>query len=274
QLACDIVNTIAKVTVKRSSDFNQAQLREAYQYFLKDLDAQRRVFDQATLELAQFRTENEYGSSDPESLPILTKLTALEAKMQETTLEYNGLAVRYENLLRQMSEMPEQIARYSYESSPLKIRLDRSQMALLEARTRYAPDNPKVKLLEREINEIQKMLEEETKNKSGYKVFESNPMKEKTRVEIMNMQSLLRVAQRLRDDIQAELDGNRKELQKLPQKQAEFARLTNKKATSQEMVRNSENVIKTIELMMASGQGDVELYQLAEKAEAATSPIS
>jgi uncharacterized protein involved in exopolysaccharide biosynthesis/Mrp family chromosome partitioning ATPase len=271
QLALNVSNTLAKVVAKRSSDYNQAQLKEAYQYFLRDLDAQKKQLDAATFDLAQFRIDNECNGEDTEGLPVFAKLAGLEKRMEETNLEYNGLAVRYENLLRQMSELPEQVVRYNYETSPLKVKLDRAQMALLEGRTHYADDNPKIKLLEREVQELQKMIEDESKNQTGYKVFEANPMKEKLRAEIQTMQSRLRVVQRLRDDVQNQLDSTKKELATVPQKQAEFARLNYKKQMTQDLVRSSEQTIKMIELLMAAGQGDLELYQVAEKAEPAHS---
>jgi len=267
QLALNVSNTLAKVVAKRSSDYNQAQLKEAYQYFLRDLDAQKKQLDSATFDLAQFKIDNECNAEDTEGLPVFAKLAGLEKRMQDTNLEYNGLAVRYENLLRQMAEMPEQVVRYNYETSPLKVKLDRAQMALLDGRTRYADDNPKIKLLEREVQELQKMLEDESKNQTGYKIFEANPLKEKLRAEIQSMQSHLRVVQRLRDDIQNQLESTKKELATVPQKQADFARLNYKKQTSQDLVRSSEQTIKMIELLMAAGQGDLELYQVADKAE-------
>lgn len=267
ELAVNIANALAKEVVKVANTFNQQQLKQASEFYLRDVSEKRVALDKANKELARFRSENSLTDVDPSQTTLIQKIADVEKKLQDVTLEYNGIAVQLQNIKRTYQDSPEQIARGSTESSPLRSRLERAELAFVEAKARYAPENPRIRVLEEQVIELRKLIEQESQTPQISRVYEPNPFKANLQIDLVRLESQLRMTQRLRDDLQLELEGLKKNLVTLPEKHAELMRLIRNKNSLQEAVRSSEQVLSTIEMLSRVDKSDLEIYQLSQGAE-------
>ena len=101
-----------------------------------------------------------------------------QAEYEQSRMSYNARLVEYENLTREVGKIPDRTLRYAYDDNPWKERILQTEMSLLEARTRYATDNPKVKMLEASLAELRKIVSEDSQevDLTG-QVYERNPLK-------------------------------------------------------------------------------------------------
>lgn len=265
-LAVDVVNTLANVVVKHSQELHQRQLQVAAEYFRTQSEEVRQKLAEQIEKLAEFKKEYQYYELDPSQSPLLKSLGDIETKLQDASTTYNALLVEYENLKREIEKIPSHTVRMAYEESPLKERIAHTEMALLEARTRYAPQNPKIKMLEEELTGLRDLLTKSASDEAQSKVYEKNPLKESLTLELMHLQGKLRSAQKVKEDLTETRAQMEKQLETLPEEQALLTKLTHRKNALEEELAAVDRTLKSTEVMMSVGKGDVQLYQVADRA--------
>lgn len=264
--AVDVANTLASVVVKHGEDLNRRQLQLAYDYF----NTQKELVDQKLLahdkELTRFKSKHPHFELSTGSSNLVQRASEARSNYQSALLAYNSLLVEYENLKREAARVPDHSVRYAYEDSPLKDQMTQTEMALLQARTRYAADNPKIKQLEAQLEELRKMMTDSSLEDTSGKVYEKNPLKESLNIELMRLQGRLRSSQKTKEDLGSLADQIEEKMEDLPAEQMEFAKLLHRKQTMQHELEQLEETIRSTQLMLTLGDGDVELYQSAEEA--------
>ena len=161
-LAVDIANSLAKVAVKRSQDFFSLQLQEEVNNFKNQLDEVNQRLTKELQEIENFKKAHRYFEMTADYSTLISQLTNARNKVQAANLKYNSLLVEYENLKRESATLPERFdARGSYldergseREDPLLARIYSLQENLAEARAKYAPENPKVKILEEQLKTL------------------------------------------------------------------------------------------------------------------------
>jgi len=270
-LVVNVANTLSSVIVKHSEELSRKQLQMAHDYFFSQQKSANARLDAQDKALAGFKSENPHFELSSGHSTLIDSAAKARAEYQNSALAYNTLLVEFENLQREAANVPEHTVKYAYEESPLKDRIQQTEMALLEARTRYAPDNPKVKILETSLGELRKMLSEVSMDDRQGKVYEKNPLKEQLNVELMRLQGKLRSSQKLKEDLQESMVLAEQELETLPQDQIQYAKLMHKKAAAQDEIKQLANAVRSTELLLKLGKGDVDVYHRADTAQAYSS---
>jgi polysaccharide biosynthesis transport protein len=271
-LVVDVANTLAKVAVKGSQEFNQRQLQAALDNYKSELQITRQTLSNQLQEIEDFKKAHSYLEMTPDSTTLLTQLANLRNNLQQASLRYNGILVEYENLKREVGALPENVTVNSQEfrsPSSLQSRIFLIESALSEARSKYGKENPKIKVLESELSDLTSKLQgkEEDENGSGSEQFvEKNSSKEKLQVELMRMQSKVRSAQKMKQDLSASVIQLEKNLETLPAQQVAFSKLLQAKQITDEQVRFLNNAVENTRLLLNVPKGSLEMYQLAEKA--------
>lgn len=265
-LSLEVANTLASVVVKSAQDLTQKQWQEAYTYFKnQETNLHQSIADQ-NKRMDKFREENGLVGGDNAILANLQDLKSAEQRLQNADLQYSQSLVQYENLKREFGKVPEQIEKPSIEHSVLQARLSQTEEALLEARAKYAPENPKVKALESQIDALQKMsTNEKTKGETGPKLYEANPVKEKLNLDLVNMQAKLRADQKYRDEMSDIVNQLKEKASKYSSLQAPYQELMDQRRHFEFQLRNNLEAQRSIEFILSLGKGDIEIYQLADK---------
>ena len=269
-LAIDIANTLADVVVKSTKELNQRQWQNAYSYFKNQETTLRQNLDEQSKEISTYRKDHRFMGMDIGSSSSLESLRNAEARLEAANLEYTRLLVEYENLNREFSKIPDRIPRAAAENSALKSKMLQIESALLDARSKYAPENPKIRALEDQLADLQKSVEKQSQEKPDSKEAqfssEPNPLKEKLNIELIGMQAKLRAAQKMKEDIADTVTADKKEVANWSEEQSTFAKLLDRKNSLEYQIRANDQTQRLVEVMLNLGKGDLELYQNADKA--------
>jgi Mrp family chromosome partitioning ATPase/uncharacterized protein involved in exopolysaccharide biosynthesis len=270
QVVVDIANTLAAVAVKSSQEFYLRQLKLALDSFRNQLDIQTIRLTSELQEIEDFKKQNRYFEMNSEQSTLLGQLFSMKQKLQNATLEYNRVLVEYENLKREISQLPDKIPienlMTTAKINPLQARISALESSLAEAKTKYAKENPKIKILENELKELEKQSQNRGSDSSQAPLLEKNDLKEKLQLEAMRMQGKVRSSQKVKEEIAVSLAVLEKELETLPQAQMAFSKLLQAKLNSEEQLKFLYNATETIQLILNVPKGSLELYQAADTA--------
>lgn len=269
-LAIDIANTLAQVVVKSTEEMNLKQWQTAYAFFKNQETALRQKLEAQTKEFADFRKEHRFMGMDIGSSSSIERLRSAEAKLDTANLDYTRLLVEYENISREFSKIPDRLSKAAAENTILKSRLIQLESALIDARSKYAPGNPKIKALEQQIEDLKKSAENSPTNPQVANdqslSTEPNPLKEKLNLDLISMQAKLRASQKLKEDLAEMVANYKQEVSNWSEEQSTFAKLLDKKNSLDYQIRSNEQTQRMMEVMLNLGKGDLETYQPAEKA--------
>jgi Mrp family chromosome partitioning ATPase len=224
-------------------------------------------------EMAEFKKEHEFIEVRSDGMGTLRGLENAEERLRESRLAYESLLVEYENLRREINKIPDHIVKAAYEDDPIKDRISHTEIALLHARARYADDNPKIKVLEEELTQLRSMITEGVFEDAAEKVYVRNDLKEGLNIELVRLQGKLRSSQKRKEEAELVLMQMQQELSTLPEEQMSFVRMLHKKGMLEEQLQMAEEAIRSAEMLISLGRGDVEIYQLAETAAQSESKI-
>lgn len=269
-LAMDIANTLASVVVKDAQDFTKRQLKSSYDYLANQAQTTRTKIDQKVKEIASFRRQHSFIDATPDGVYAMKSITDMEKRLQDSVSNYNSLLIEYENLRREAARLPDQTVKSAIEDSPLKRRLEQTQLALLEAKTRYATENPKIKSLEAQLVELQAMLSKppsDNPDPQSLQQYEPNAIKQQLNLDLVNLRGKVRSAQKIKEDAQSDYAKQQTQLTNLPAEEMEFSRLLNQKTYFEEDLKQTESVMKIADMMLKLGKGDLDLYANATKAQ-------
>ncbi|MCB1137036.1 MAG: hypothetical protein KDK78_12270, partial [Chlamydiia bacterium] len=266
-LAVDIVNTLATVGVKHSQTVRGNQLQIARDYFADQARLAQDKLSRKMVEIAQFKKEHNFVSLHTDGTGSLAGMEEAEKQLRDGKMEYESLLIEYENLRREVGKIPDHIVREAYQDDPIRSRIGQTELALLRARTRYAEDNPKVKVLEEELTQLRRMVSESSFEDANDRVYVKNEMKDHLNIELVRLQGRLRAAQKRKEEAELVLNQMNQDFANLPEEQIEFSRLVHSKSMLEEELSMSEEAIRSVDILISLGRGDVELYQTAERAE-------
>lgn len=271
-VAMDIANTLAQVVVKNAQEFAKKQLKVAYDYFRQQADQLRDKINADSKEIAAFRSKNKFLELSPEGSLSIKGLLDLQTRLSQANENFNGSLIEYENLRREASKLPDKVSRASLEDSPAQRMLSQAELSLMDARTRYASENPKIKVLEAQVEELRKIVANPPEAVPGQQPnsmsqpMDNNPFKDQVNAALMTLRGRVRSAQKLRDDIALEYADKQKEMSNLPEVQMVLSRLMSEKQRDEDNLKEAEQFVKAAETLMKVGKGDLELYMTANKA--------
>lgn len=264
----DLANTLAKVAVKSSQDFYQKQLQAALQSYSEQLESNNQKLSFQLQEIEAFKRENQYFEMTADYVGLLKVMTDSRNRLQNVTLQYNSLLVEYENLKREVANLPDEVPVSSsygagYHYSPLEAHLGSLQASLAEARSKYTSDNPKVKQIEQELDNLLK----QTKQKGSIEqVYEWNTDKTKLQIDLLRMEGKVRATLKMKQDLMVNVSNLERQLEDLPSKQIALGKLLHSKETIEAQQRFLVGAIESVQLMLNIPAGSIDLYSMADKA--------
>lgn len=263
----DLANTLAKAAVKSSQEFFQKQLQAALQSYIEQLETNNQKLTYQLQEIENFKKENQYFEMTADYVGMLKLMTDTKSRLQNVTLQYNSLLVEYENMKREVASLPDEVPISSsygagYHYSPLEAHLGSLQASLAEARSKYTSDNPKVKQIEDELENLLK----QTKQKGVIEqVYEWNTDKTKLQIDLLRMQGKVRATLKMKQDLMANVSKLEKELETLPSKQIVLSKLFHSKEITEEQQKFLYGAIESVQLMLNIPTGSIDIYALADK---------
>lgn len=263
-LAVDIANTLAKVSVKSSQEFTKRQYQMALNGYEAQLAVVRRKLSGQIQRIEDFKIANQYFDMTPEESTFLSKVEEARKEMNKASTDYNSQLVEYENLKREAANLPNYVPMtMGANNSPLQTRILSLQAAVAEARAKYTKDNPKLLQMENELTDLLRRNKADHPGEGEEKFYQKNEMKDKINLELLHLQSKVRSAEKVREEVGMRVKALELELAKLPVQQMALVKLLQSKDVTQDQLKEMNKAVELAKLMVNSPQGSIELYQLA-----------
>lgn len=269
-----IVNEAARVAIEDNAEFYRMQALQAVEAFRRQGLQAKKDMDDLTERVAAFQTTNRLIQADADAKAFLDSVASVSERASAARIAYQSQVIRIENFEHTLTNMPDEVVRESYEDSPIKRRISNSEVALMEARTKYGPDNPRVRVLEDEIKEMRRMVTDKTYDQNREQVFEANPIKQQFKTELLRMQAELTVL----DDNVKHLEAEKAQIEQrfthLPKQQLELAELQQRRQAAAEMYQALQKTAENAAFAAALDLADFEMLEPARTGEAHRSPLA
>jgi len=269
-----LVNTYAEVAIENNRLFYKNQILTLFEQFDTRAKDAKVELDNLNKKIVDFQIENGILELSAEHQVYLQTLSATAERLSNAQIEHNEILVQIQNYSNLVATLPDEVVQESYESNPVKRRISNTEVALMEARTRYGPDNPKVQLIEREITELRRMLNDGSFEETREKTYGPNPMKLQYRATIIELEMRELGAEQTAKKLEQELTEMEARFKDMPATELVFASLLRQKDTAESIYQALKDSAEDASLALQMEFGDFKILQLASDAEASGSLLA
>jgi uncharacterized protein involved in exopolysaccharide biosynthesis len=194
-LAVNIANKLSEIVVKSSQERYRVFAEEAYRYYSAEKNETLAELDQleSSISMLDCSSQGNKGNS-------AQSRAAIEQELLEVALKHKELEVEYASLETEFNKMPDQISTRSNVPSSLEEKLSEMELALVDARTRFGNENPKIEMLEDEIQELKSHLATEENSKKNM-VLIPNQAKDSLRADLIQLSAKLGAAEEKKNSL-------------------------------------------------------------------------
>jgi len=267
ELAMAVANEMARVGIEDNRDFYRNQAVQLAEQFKRQAAAAAAKANAAREALTAFQTQRQLLDVDAETKAFLDNMVAVSERLHSARIARDAQTVRIANYQRLIKEMPAEVVRESFEDNPLKRRIANAEVALMEARTRYGPQNPRVLQMEDSIREMRRTMAEPAFNESREKVYVPNPAKQEFQMEILRLEAEQEVLNRTAEQVERQEADLKVKYAYLPQQQIELAGFHERHIAAEALYRSLE---RSATDAMATADLDMCDFELLEPAHTAT----
>ncbi len=263
EMAVRILNELSRVALNDNAIFYRSQAEQVAEAFREQGRAAKKELDLTTEALAAYQSTNRLIEPSADAQAFLTSVGAATEKLSAARIASESQVTRIANYRQILQGMPDEVLRESIEDNPLKRRISNTEIALMEARTKYGPDNPRVRALEDEIKEMRRLMTDKTYNENRERVFEANPTKKQFETELLRMEAERVVLEQNAKRLETECAAVGQRFAFLPRQQIEVATMQEKRKAAEELYRAME---KTAENAAMAGRLDLGDFEILEPA--------
>ena len=274
ELAVKVANEAARVALADNRDFYRAQAGQAAQQFLQQTRLARQEIETLSEQLTTFQTSHRLLEATADTKAFLDSLATISERLSTARIADESQRVRIENYRKIIAELPDETLREAFEDNPLKRRLSNTEVALMEARARYGPDNPRVQTLEDEIKELRRALAGKTFDENRERVYEPNPTKRLFKDELLKLTTEKIVLERTVQQVMDEMAMVEKKYAYLPQQQLELAGFIQRRSAAMDMCQALEKSANNARIAAELDLCDFELLEPSRSAEVSHSKVA
>jgi uncharacterized protein involved in exopolysaccharide biosynthesis len=254
-MAIQVANEVAAVAIADNAKFYRNQAISAAAQFLAQAEAARSELEGLNRKIADYQATNRLIEPSADAKAFLDSITVTSERLSNARIAYQSMLIRIQNYRQMIGGLSSEVLRESFEDNPLKRRISNTEVALMEARTHYGPDNPRVKQLEDEIKEMRRMIADKSFDQNREQVFQPNPVKTQFETELMKLEAERTVLQKGVEQLESELKSIEERYKYLPRQQLELSSLQQSRMAVEEMFKamkkSEENALSASRLDLA-----------------------
>jgi protein involved in polysaccharide export with SLBB domain/Mrp family chromosome partitioning ATPase len=264
--AIDAANMLALAAIDRNKQFYRDQAAEAFDTFNLISQTAQSEMTLVSRELAAFQSTNRVFELGTEYQSYLDSSSRLAERVSAAQIRKETLETQIQVYRKMIEQLPEKVVIQTLESSPLRRRITNTEVALMEARTQYAPQNPKIKLIERELSEMRKLDNSHSVSNSSERVMGPNTVRTKIEMDLLRSEASYAAAVEELATLRAENVTLEKQFEKLPRVQAEYARLRLHHDNAKDRLTRAQNQLKQIVASSQTDRCDLAIFEPASSA--------
>ena len=254
--AIAMVNALARAVVAANAQWYRAQLTKMEERVRSRIRTDSQRLDDLQAGKSRLALDDTVFDPQSEYMAHLERvgLTRLALEQQQALVQ--GLLVRIELIQEQLQGLPAEVVSTAYEDNPLKRRLANTEVALMEARTKYGPENPNTLMIEEEIKQLRRMLDEGTFDTNREQVFVKNPLRDELEVELIRLRADEQAARSTLSHMQATMEEFRRQSADLPSKLRRFSEYTGQISALKAGIEAQEFLLSDITFYSRQTLGD------------------
>ncbi len=272
--AVQVANEVVRVALADNRDFYRSQAVQAAEQFQQQAGLARKELETLNDQLTAFQATNRLLETAADTKAFLDSVALVSERLSAARIAYDSQLLRIENYRNIIAKLPDEVLRESYEDNPLKQRLSNTELALMEARTRYGPDNPRVKTMEDEIKEMRRTLTDKSVDANRERVYEPNPAKRQFEQELLRLEAERSVLEQALKQVTEERTEVERRFAHLPRQQIELAGFLQRRAAADELCRALEKSVSEARFSAALDLSDFEPMEPARTATARRSKLA
>lgn len=271
-LSIEIANALAKTAIKNSREMRKRQLENVRTTYAKQLDEANEQLASGLSEIEAFKKTHSYLETAEDFSTLNVRISEARSMLHSAVMQANSLAIEFQKLKAIADQMPAEIrVAAPQKPDPWQPQIVALQATLAEAKARYTAENPKIKILQNQLDDLflkQRQFEKEAQLPQ----YAPNESREKLQLELVRLDAQLRATQRNKQEAAHTLASLEKILETLPSDQTTLSGLLKEKRHTEEKIGFLSKAIASIQLMLNIPKGGLEPCQFADHAKTLQEP--
>lgn len=274
ELAVAAANTIARVGLDDNRNFYRNQAWQQAEQFKQQADFAAAEAGAAREALLAYQTRHQLLEVGVDTKAFLDSMGAVSERLHAARIAHDSQSVRISNYRRLIADMPDEVMSESFEDNPLKRRIANAEEALMEARTRYGPDNPRILQMADSIREMRRTMSEQTFDETRERVYVRNPAKQAFEMELLRLEAELEVMRRAVGQIEQQAAELKARYAHLPAQQIELAGFHQRHTAAEALVQSLGRSMADARMTADLDLGDFEMLEAARAASASRGKLA
>lgn len=274
ELAVAAANAFAQAGLEDNRAFYRNQALQLAGQFKRQAASATAEAASAREALVNFQTQHQLLEVGADTKAFLDVMGAVNERLNAARIARDSQIVRIANYRRLIKEMPDEVVRESFEDNPLKRRIANSEIALMEARTRYGPQNPRVLQMEDSIREMRRTMSEKTFDETRERVYVPNPAKQEFEKETLRLEAEQEVLNKTVTQVEQQAEGLKAKYVHLPAQQIELASFFQRHTAAMALVQSLEKGVSEATMTADLDLGDFEMLEPSRAATASRGKLA
>ena len=274
KFAMDAVNSFIDVVVETNTNYYRRQVESLVDDFRLRTQEAKQALDDLSRQVADYRIKHHFLEQGVEQMVFLQGMSQINERLTRARVNRDSIDLRIKNYKAIITSLPDEVVRQSYEDSPLKRRISNTEVALMEARTKYGPGNPKVLIMEREIQELRKMISNKTYDQNREQTYERNPLRDQFTADLLRLEADRQSGEREVQAIEGELKTQEAKFQDIPRNEQELANLLRQQRAAEDLYLVLKTSLEDAQLSTRMNLSDFEVLSRADDAKSSRSLLA
>jgi uncharacterized protein involved in exopolysaccharide biosynthesis/MinD-like ATPase involved in chromosome partitioning or flagellar assembly len=233
--AAQLANEVAEAFVDTSRNIRQEDARETYTYYSAQLEKFKKEVRLLDEKVFKFQRAHSVSNFDEEVKVRLAELSTLETDYQTLRAEVNARRKVEARLKGLINEQPEMIVSYSIYRNPMKQRLTEYEWQLREAKSRYTAKNPKVAKIQKKIDVLKQLIDENADETAPENTYAPNVKRQELELRLSKLTDEIRVSEARMAAIGNTVSRLNEKLSFLTEKEKEYVRLKSRQESAHQL---------------------------------------
>jgi len=272
--AIRMANELARVALEDNRNFYQSQARQFAEQSTRLASDAAKALETSRDQLTAFQTTHQMLEVAADTKAFLDSMGAITERLHLAKNAHDSQLVRIDNYKKMIGKLPEEVLSQSFEDNPIKRRIANMEVALMEARTKYGADNPRVLLMEDNLKEMRRTMNSKNYDESRERVYIANPVKREFETELLRLETERQVLEQTVQKVESQLSEVEKRYANLPKLQLDLAGFLQRHASAQAQVLNFQSAVNDARMAANLDMADFEILEPARTATAVRSKIA
>ncbi len=274
KLAISMANELARVALEDNRNFYQSQARQFAEQSERLASEAVKTLESSRDQLTAFQTAHQMLEVAADTKAFLDSMGAITERLHLAKNAYDSQLVRIENYKKMIAKLPEEVLSQAFEDNPIKRRIANTEVALMEARTKYGGDNPRVLLMEDNLKEMRRTMNSKSYDETRERVYVANPVKREFETELLRLEAERQVLEQTVQQVEKQLAEVEKRYANLPKLQLDLAGFLQRHTSAQAQVLNFQAAAREGRMAVSLDMADFEILEPARTATAVRSKIA